>query len=140
MGWAAVSDVIGRRKTFMMFTLGSIPIYLALPTIVSNVVETGSAVPLYAFCGGTALAISFMGGVFALLPAYEADLFGTKFVGAIHGRMLLWSSGAALAGPYLLLTLRSMSEKAAISELLTKVFILLLAFKHHFLLLASNSD
>jgi len=46
----------------------------------------------------TMMAISMMGGVFAILPAYEADLFGTKFVGAIHGRMLLFSSAAALAG------------------------------------------
>ena len=27
-----------------------------------------------------------MGGVFAVLPAYEADLYGTKYIGAIHGR------------------------------------------------------
>lgn len=46
----------------------------------------------------TMMAISMMGGVFAILPAKEADLFGTKFVGAIHGRMLLFSSAAALAG------------------------------------------
>ena len=44
------------------------------------------------------MAVSMMGGVYAILPAYEADLFGTKFVGAIHGRMLLFSSAAALAG------------------------------------------
>ncbi len=46
----------------------------------------------------TMMAVSMMGGVYAILPAYEADLFGTKFVGAIHGRMLLFSSAAALAG------------------------------------------
>ena len=28
-----------------------------------------------------------MGGVYALLPAFESDLFGTKYAGAIHGRM-----------------------------------------------------
>ena len=72
--------------------------YLALPTLVTQVVESGSAVPLYGFCAATALAVSFMGGVYAVLPAYEADLFGTKFVGPIHGRMLLFSSVGALAG------------------------------------------
>lgn len=46
----------------------------------------------------TALAISMMGGVYAILPAYEADLFGTRFSGAVHGRMLLFSSAAALSG------------------------------------------
>jgi hypothetical protein len=98
LGWAAISDQIGRRNTFFIFTLGSVPLYLALPTIVDSVVSSSSAVPLYAFCGVTMAAISGMGGVFALLPAYEADLFGTKFVGAIHGRMLLFSSVASVAG------------------------------------------
>lgn len=35
-----------------------------------------SAVPLGVFMGTTFLAITFMGGVYAILPAYEADLFG----------------------------------------------------------------
>ena len=54
------------------------------------------------FCTSATLAVSAMGGVYALLPAYEADLFGTKFVGAIHGRMLLYSSAAALCGEFFL--------------------------------------
>lgn len=100
LGWAAISDAIGRRKTFMIFTLGSIPIYFSLPHIVESVVATGSTLPLYLFCGGTMAAISGVGGAFALLPAYEADLFGTKNLAAIHGRMLLASSAAALTGTF----------------------------------------
>ena len=72
--------------------------YLSLPTLVENVVTTGSSLPLYGFCISATLAVSVMGGVYAIMPAYEADLFGTQFVGAIHGRMLLFSSVAALAG------------------------------------------
>jgi MFS family permease len=121
LGWAAVSDAIGRRNTFMLFTAGSIPLYIMLPSMVEGVVTTGSSVPLYTFCASTALAVSFMGGVFAILPAYEADLFGTKFVGAIHGRMLLFSSAAALAGPAMLINLRAMAELAAIKDLCAKV-------------------
>eukprot|EP01038_Epipyxis_sp_PR26KG_P004904 gene4904-6867_t len=121
LGWAAVSDVIGRRPTFMIFTLASVPVYLALPSLVDGVISTGSTVPLYGFCASTVLAISMMGGVYALLPAYESDLFGSKFVGAIHGRMLLFPSAAALAGPSLLMNLRSISEKKAIDELLLKI-------------------
>lgn len=103
LGWAAISDAIGRRGVFTIFTVGSIPLYLFLPTLVENVVSTGSSLPLYGFCISATLAVSAMGGVFAILPAYEADLFGTKFVGAIHGRMMLFSSAAALAGerPYM---------------------------------------
>jgi hypothetical protein len=82
----------------LIFTLGSIPIYFSLPYLVDGVVSSGAALPLYMFCGGTMLAISGMGGAYATLPAYEADLFGTKNVGAIHGRMLLASSAASLSG------------------------------------------
>ena len=60
IGWAAVSDYIGRRKTFMIFTFASVPLYLSLPTIVDYVVTSPSAAPLYVFCAGTTLAVSMM--------------------------------------------------------------------------------
>jgi len=121
LGWAAFSDKFGRRTSFNIFTLGSIPLYLAVPFLVDQVIITESAVPLAAFCGTTVAAITMMGGTYAILPAYEADLFGAKYVGAIHGRMLLASTAAALAGPTLILTLRSASEKSALMDLLSKV-------------------
>jgi hypothetical protein len=39
------------------------------------------------------------GGGFATVPAYLRDLFGTKQVGAIHGRLLTAWSTAAIVGP-----------------------------------------
>ena len=116
-----MSDAIGRRNTFYIFTLGSVPLYFALPTIIDNVVTSGAPEPLYLFCASTVAAISMFGGVYAILPAYEADLFGTKYVGAIHGRLLLYSSTAAVVGPILLNKLRSFSEQAAIADLMSKV-------------------
>ncbi|SUA23824.1 membrane transporter [Neisseria gonorrhoeae] len=41
------------------------------------------------------------GGGFAAIPAYLKDLFGTYQVGAIHGRILLAWSTAAVIGPVL---------------------------------------
>jgi hypothetical protein len=39
------------------------------------------------------------GGGFATVPAYLADVFGTRFVGAIHGRLLTaWSVAGVLGG------------------------------------------
>ncbi|CAN0304147.1 unnamed protein product, partial [Ectocarpus sp. 13 AM-2016] len=74
------------------------------------------------FIGSTFLAITFMGGVYAVLPAYEADLFaGTKYVGPIHGRLMASTSAAALFGPSFILSLRSSSEMSAINDLLEKV-------------------
>ena len=60
-------------------------------------------------------------GMYAALPAYESDLFGSKYVGGIHGRMLMYSAAAALSGPSLLLYLRSLSEKRALVDLLSKI-------------------
>lgn len=100
MGWAAVSDKIGRRNTFLIFTAGTVPLYLSLPALVDSMVTTGAVWPVHAFCISSAVAVSMFGGVFAILPAYEADLFGTKFVGPIHGRMLLYSAVAAIIGTY----------------------------------------
>lgn len=121
LAWAAVSDKIGRPATFHLFTGGSIAIYASLPTIIQQVIQNQSAASLAAFCGLSVAAISMFGGVYSILPAYESDLFGTKYVGANHGKMLLFSSTAALAGPTSFLYLRGLSEKAAITDLLSKI-------------------
>ena len=121
LGWAAISDAIGRRATFFAFTLGSIPLYFSVPYLVESAVSTGSAIPLYGFCASTAIAVSIFGGIYAVLPAYEADLFGAKNVGPIHGRMLVFSSAAALLGPYTVLKLRAITEQSAISNLISKI-------------------
>jgi MFS family permease len=120
LGWAAVSDAIGRRATFVLFTVGSIPIYLSAPYLVDQVVNHGSQTALVGFCATTTLAISFMGGTYALLPAYESDMFGSKHVGPNHGKMLLASTAAALAGPMMLMGLRGASTNDAIQDLLGK--------------------
>ena len=72
-------------------------------------------------CGSTVAALTVMGGTFAVLPAYEADLYGSKYVGAIHGRFLTFGAAATVAGPMLLLNLRKMAEVNAINDLLAKV-------------------
>ena len=57
------------------------------------------------------------GGGFATIPAYLADIFGTKHVGGIHGRLLTSWSMAGLVGPMGLTTLRKHSTDQAIVEL-----------------------
>jgi len=125
LAWAAISDKIGRRNTFHIYTLGSIPIFGCLPYLINQCVAnpTGTMAPLYlaAFCGSTVAAISILGGTFAVLPAYEADLYGPKYVGAIHGRFLLAATVSTIMGPGLLLNLRKMAETDALTDLLSKV-------------------
>ena len=77
----------------------------------------GPYAPYYlgGFCCSTVLALSVMGGVFSVLPAYEADLFGSKYIGAIHGRFLTFGAVATVVGPTLLLNLRRIAETQAIT-------------------------
>ena len=103
LGWAALSDKIGRRATFGLVTASSVPLWCSLPWVIEQVMVSGSSVPLYAFIGGTGLAITVMGAAFATLPAYEAELYGPKHVGAIHGKMLFWPAAAAFAGPSMIM-------------------------------------
>jgi hypothetical protein len=98
LGWATISDIVGRKNIFRLFTFSSIPLYCSLPYWVGSVIETGSTVPLYCFIGSCVGAISMMGGTYSVLPAYESDMYGIKNVGPIHGTMMLYSSAAALLG------------------------------------------
>jgi MFS family permease len=41
------------------------------------------------------------GGGFATIPAYLRDMFGTRYVGAIHGLLITSWSVAGIAGPVL---------------------------------------
>lgn len=92
--WASCSDKIGRKTTYaLFFSLG--PILYALVPLAGR---TGSTV---LFVGCFATIMTMYGGGFATLPAYVADLFGTRFVGAIHGRVLTALSVAGVLGPVL---------------------------------------
>mmetsp|Transcript_968 Transcript_968/g.1384 ORF Transcript_968/g.1384 Transcript_968/m.1384 type:complete len:163 (+) Transcript_968:16-504(+) len=73
------------------------------------------------FYGGSVLAITFYGGIFSVLPAYIADLFGQKHAGAIHGKALTAWASSAVAGPMGLAYLRSYSYDNAMQDLLQTV-------------------
>ena len=104
-----------------MFTLSSIPLYLSLPYFINSAVTEAAPMPVFAFIASTVGAISVMGGTYAILPAYEADLFGAKNIGATHGVMMIYSAAAALLGPSMLLQLRQVSENMALKDLMGKV-------------------
>jgi MFS family permease len=93
-GWSSLSDRIGRKATYAcFFTLGPL-LYVALP-------YAGHIGSVALFVGCAALILTMYGGGFATIPAYLADLFGTQFVGAIHGRLLTAWSAAGILGPVL---------------------------------------
>ena len=103
--WASLSDKIGRKMTYYtFFTLGFL-CYAAAPTL-----ATLGMLGLFAaaFC----LIASMYGGGFATIPAYLADIFGTQYVGAIHGRLITAWSAAGIIGPVIVNYMHD-SRKAA---------------------------
>ncbi|HET9294072.1 MAG TPA: OFA family MFS transporter [Gemmatimonadales bacterium] len=92
--WASLSDYMGRKQTyFLFFSLGAV-LYAAIPT-------AGRSGSVALFVGIFCLILTMYGGGFATVPAYLADMFGTQFVGAIHGRLLTAWSTAGVLGPVL---------------------------------------
>jgi MFS transporter len=92
IAWASSSDGLGRKATyFIFFVLGA-----ALYVLAMKAAEWKS---LPIFVGSICIIASMYGGGFATIPAYLADMFGTQFVGAIHGRLLTAWSTAGIVGP-----------------------------------------
>ena len=103
--WASMSDRIGRKVTYAIFFALGLVLYAAAPWAAG----LGSrALFVLFFC----LILSMYGGGFATIPAYLADIFGTQFVGAIHGRLLTAWSTAGIIGPFVVTAIRQ-SQAAA---------------------------
>ena len=67
-----------------------------------------------AFC----VILSMYGGGFATVPAYLADMFGARFVGAIHGRLLTAWSTAGVVGPFVVSYIRDTQIAAGVERAL----------------------
>ena len=93
-GWASISDYIGRRNTYFVFMVLGFALYCTVP-------YTGSVGSVVGFVVCFLVVISMYGGGFATVPAYLRDMFGTRYVGAIHGMLLTAWSMAGIFGPVL---------------------------------------
>lgn len=105
--WASLSDRIGRKNTYYAFFILGIIFYCTAPwaaQIQSKLIFVG------AFC----IILSMYGGGFATVPAYLADIFGTQFVGAIHGRLLTAWSTAGIVGPVVVNYIREAQKGAGV--------------------------
>ena len=90
--WASTSDYIGRKATYFTFFVLGIGLYASAPWAAHS---GHQGLFVLFFC----IILSMYGGGFATVPAYLADIFGTQFVGAIHGRLLTAWSVAGIVGP-----------------------------------------
>ena len=92
--WASLSDLMGRKNTYYVFFILGIACYCSVP-------YTGAIGSVVGFVCAYALVFSMYGGGFATVPAYLKDMFGTRYVGAIHGMLITAWSAAGVIGPVL---------------------------------------
>jgi len=119
--WASASDYIGRRNTYWIFFVLGIALYLSVPYTAAQVSVNQSVVWLVYFYAATMIIFTMYGGGFATIPAYLADIFGTRYVGGIHGRLLTAWSTAGVLGPLAITSLRQNSVNNAINDLMTRI-------------------
>jgi MFS family permease len=105
--WASLSDYIGRKNTYYTFFILGIVLYALAPTFANLGAKA-------LFVLGFGIILSMYGGGFATVPAYLADMFGTQFVGAIHGRLLTAWSTAGIIGPVVVNYLREFQLAAGV--------------------------
>jgi MFS family permease len=92
IGWASSSDRLGRKQTYFIFFVLGAAMY-----VLASFAADWKILALFVAC--FCVIASMYGGGFATIPAYLADMFGTQFVGAIHGRLLTAWSTAGILGP-----------------------------------------
>jgi MFS family permease len=100
--WSSASDLLGRRTTYLLFFATQFALFLAIPRFAQG----GAWWP---FLACLLTVFTMYGGGFATIPAFLADLFGARHVGAIHGTLLTAWSVAAVLGPVIITEL---SERA----------------------------
>ncbi len=89
LGWAAISDYIGRPNTYTTFFVIQLVLFAILPFTTNAIIFQVILAVIY----------TCYGGGFASIPAYIGDIFGTRQLGAIHGYILTAWSAAGVAGP-----------------------------------------
>lgn len=103
--WSTISDYLGRSTVYVVFFLIQIFAFYALA-------ETSS---VFIFQLIVFVIISCYGGGFSCMPAFLSDLFGTKELSAIHGKILTAWGMAGIAGPLLLSWIRETTNSYSIT-------------------------
>jgi MFS transporter, OFA family, oxalate/formate antiporter len=118
IGWASVSDYIGRPNVYTTFFALQTVAFLLLPNV-TNAIFFQLLVYIILTC---------YGGGFASIPAYIGDLFGTKQLGAIHGYILTAWAGAGLVGPLVVSWIRETTNSYSLTlYIFTGAFVVALA-------------
>ena len=94
IGWASFSDYMGRKRTYSIFFALGLALLLA-GTLCRPHRECRPVCPDFLHHSDDVRRWV------STIPAYLADIFGTQYVGAIHGRLLTAWSTAGVLGPVL---------------------------------------
>jgi len=94
--WSSISDYIGRSNTYIAFFVIQIFAFFLLSKTTDSLL----------FQLLVYLIISCYGGGFASIPAFLSDLFGTRELSAIHGKILTAWAAAGVVGPLLVAWVR----------------------------------
>jgi len=100
IAWSTLSDYIGRGFAYMLFFL----IEVAAFALLSGTTDA------FLFQALVLAIISCYGGGFSCMPAYLSDLFGTRELSAIHGRILTAWGCAGVVGPTLVALFREYTQ------------------------------
>lgn len=98
--WSTASDYLGRGYTYVLFFfLENLAFW-----------KLASTTEAFLFEALVLLIITCYGGGFSCMPAYLSDIFGTRSLSAIHGRVLTAWGLAGIAGPFLVSWLRELTS------------------------------
>ncbi len=103
--WSTISDYTGRSNIYIIFFL--------LEVVAFALLADASGALMFQLV--IFLIITCYGGGFSCMPAYLSDLFGTRQLSAIHGRILTAWGLAGIAGPLTLSWLRELTNSYAIT-------------------------
>ncbi len=120
--WASSSDFLGRKPTYVVFFVLGIALY-----VLASLAAGWKSLAIFVAC--FCVIASMYGGGFATIPAYLADMFGTQFVGAIHGRLLTAWSTAGILGPVVVNYMHDirLEEKVPFDQIYGPIFYVLAA-------------
>lgn len=91
MFWGAVSDRVGRARTYTFLVVIQAIIFFFMAGL-HSVGAVGIAFAIVLLC---------YGGGFGVMPSFNADYFGTKFMGQNYGYILTAWGVAGLVGPFI---------------------------------------
>jgi MFS transporter, OFA family, oxalate/formate antiporter len=117
IGWATLSDKIGRSNIFKIFFIMQILLFLILPRISNPIL----------FQAIIFVIISCYGGGFSTIPAYIGDLFGTKNLGSIYGAVLTAWGAAGILGPTIVARIKDSTGSYSLTlQLFSGLFVIAL--------------